>query len=333
MFSRREVLGLVSFSIILVLAGLVLLAFGGEILVRSASRIAVVLGVSPLVIGLTIVAYGTSAPELGVSLFASLEGNPAIAVTNVVGSNIFNVCFILGLCALISPLVVNLQLLKLDVPILIVTSVLAMIFCLDGQVSLYEGLTLTTGAIVYTYWLIQSSRNEGQAVKDEFAEAISPAGAEDRGKTLLSQSIFCLISLGVLLAGSKLLVQGATELAKVVGVSDRLIGLTIVAAGTSLPEVATSIMATIRGQRDIAVGNIIGSNIFNLMLILGLSSLFSDGGLSVSPSLISFDIPIMVAAVFLIFPLLWTSRKLVRWEGGILFLGYVGYGVALWVRG
>lgn len=315
-------------SSLFVILGLALLIGGGELLVRSASKIAIDLGLSPLVIGLTIVAYGTSAPELGVSLFAAIEGSPEIALSNVVGSNIFNIGFILGLCALISPLTVNLQLIKIDVPILIFISLLSYLFCLNGQLETSEGLVLFLGAALYTFWLIRASKKESTVIQKEFSENINP----NRNSKIFKEFLFVLIALGILVVGSRLLVIGAIDLAKLLGVSDTLIGLTIVAAGTSMPEVATSVMATIRGQKDIAIGNVIGSNIFNILLILGLSSGVSSG-LKVAPSILQFDLLFMVGIAIVCFPLLVTTRKLVRWEGAILIGGYIAYTVFLAYRG
>lgn len=315
-------------AIFYVLLGLGFLVLGGEFLVRSASNIALALGVSPLVIGLTVVAYGTSAPELGVSLFASLQGNPEIALSNVIGSNIFNIGFILGLCAMVAPLTVNMQLLKLDVPILVLITGLVYLFALDGQLSPIEGVALFAGAVIYTTWLVWASKKESKSVNEEFSDGLP---SKPRPK-ILKDIFLALGALAVLVGGSRFLVSGATDLAKLLGVSDALIGLTIVAAGTSMPEVATSVMATVRGQKDIAIGNIIGSNIFNILLILGLSSGITSG-LNVSQNILDFDMICMLALTALCYPLLVTAKKLVRWEGAVLFSAYIAYTVYLIYRG
>ncbi len=315
-------------SSIYIFIGLVLLAGGGELLVRSASKIALTFGVSPLVIGLTIVAFGTSAPELGVSLFAAINGNPEIALTNVVGSNIFNIGFILGLCAIISPLLVNLQLIKFDVPVMIIVSGLTYIFCKNDTLSQIEGLGLFAGTFIYSARLIRASKKERSDVIEEFAEATRPISV----KKIWPAYTLVFASIGILVVGSKLLVSGATNVATHLGVSSTLIGLTIVAAGTSLPEVATSIMATLRGQTDIAIGNVIGSNIFNLLLVLGLSSGINSG-LRVDASLIKFDLLVMVGMAILSFPFLVTAKRLVRWEGLVLFAAYIAYTFYLIQRG
>lgn len=315
-------------SFLYLFSGLVLLVLAGELLIRSASTIAAAVGISPLVIGLTIVAFGTSAPELVVSIFAALQGSPEIALANVIGSNIFNIGFILGICALISPLVVNIQLLKLDVPILIIASGLAYAFCYDGQLSTAEGFILCLGVVLYTFWLLSASKKESQQVHTEFSEIVKP-----KAKIKLPYYFFLLtVSLGVLVGGSKLFIEGAISIAKQLGLSDTFIGLTIVAAGTSLPEVATSVMATIRGHKDIAIGNVIGSNIFNILFILGVSAGISSG-LNVNENIIKFDFLFMLAISLLCLPLVMTSKKLVRWEGALLLSGYIVYTLLLVQRG
>lgn len=319
-------------SILVIILGLVFLVLGGELLVRSASKIALKLGISPLIIGLTIVSLGTSAPELGVSLFAAFDGNPEIALSNVVGSNIFNLGFILGLCAILSPLVVNLQLIRLDVPILIAATIMTYVFSLDGQISQYEGGTLFAGALAYTAWLVRASTSEATLVKTEFNKVHDNDLTFLPKDSILLHSLFVILSVAVLVGGSRLLVTGAVNIATFLGVSSTLIGLTIVAIGTSLPEVATSVMATLKGQSDMAVGNVIGSNIFNIMLILGLSSAVNSG-LTVERTITQFDLPFMIGLSLLCYPFLVTARKLVRWEGLLLFGGYAVYTFILINRG
>ena len=307
-------------DIFFVLGGLILLTVGGELLVRCSSRIASAYGISPLVVGLTIVALGTSAPELGVSLFAALQGKPEIALTNVVGSNIFNIGFILGLCALVSPLVVQLKLLKFDIPIMILASIAVYFFCRDLNFVQIEGIVLVVCAAIYLYWIVRAAKKEPKNISDNIELAESKTKRSPLGWNL----IYMIISLGVLVVGSRLLVSGAEGIAKAFGVSESLIGLTIVAAGTSLPEVATSVMATLRGQTDIAVGNVIGSNILNIFLILGVSAGLNTS-LAVPEALVNFDLVVMIGVAFICYPLLVTSRKLVRWEGALLLAGYAGY--------
>lgn len=305
--------------------GLTLLVLGGEFVVRGASNLAKSFGVSQLVVGLTVVAFGTSAPELGVSLMASLKGNADIAVANVIGSNIFNTAFILGFCAIVTPLTVHLQLLKKDIPIFIIASIITFLFSLDGKISFWEGSFLLLSVVGYTFWLIQVSRAEVNA-NDEILKDKS------NFKERLVHLLLVAGGIIILVYGSKFLVEGASDLALRAGVSESVIGLTLVAAGTSFPELVSSLMATLRGKTDIAIGNVIGSGIFNLLFILGGSSLFTPEGLNVSQNLLSFDFPVMLALAILSYPLLITGKKLARWEGGILLVGYIGYTILLFTR-
>jgi cation:H+ antiporter len=307
-------------TLLLLVVGLVLLVAGAEALVRGASRLAAMVGMSPLVIGLTVVAYGTSAPELAVSVNAGLAGQSSIALGNVVGSNIFNVLFILGTSALIAPLVVHQQLVRVDVPILIGLSVLLWLLMLDGVVGQLDGALLVTGALAYTGFAIHLGRREAAAIQAEYADAV---GRPPR-LTLASlglQGLWIAAGLGLLVLGAHWLVEGAVTLARALGVSDLVIGLTVIAAGTSLPEVATSIMATVRGHRDLAVGNVIGSNIFNLLAIVGVASLVTPGGLLGSPSLLALDLPVMTAVAAACLPIFLTGHVIERWEGAV-FVGY-----------
>jgi cation:H+ antiporter len=303
------------------IAGLVLLVAGAEALVRGASKIAAAVGISPLVIGLTIVAFGTSSPELAVSLSSAFNGQADIALGNVVGSNIFNVLFILGVSALIIPLVVAQQLVRLDVPIMIGASLLVLLFGWDGTIAKWEGVILVAIGIWYTVFLIRQSRKEKtkQVLEDyqaEFGEDNNPK--DDR--TWL-QIILVVVGLVLLVLGSRFLVDSAVAIAQSLGVSELVIGLTIIAAGTSLPEVATSVLASIRMQEDIAVGNVIGSNIFNILFILGLTAVISPGGVPVNPAAMSLDVPFMVAVAVACLPLFFTGYRIDRWEG-FVFLGY-----------
>ena len=308
-------------TILILIAGLVLLVAGAEVLVKGASRIAFMFGLSPLVIGLTIVAYGTSSPELMVSIQSSLAGQPDIALGNVVGSNIFNVLLILGISALITPLVVAQQLIRLDVPILIGVSCLTLMFGLDGKISRVDGTIFLIGIILYTtFLLIQSRKEHNPEVTEEYEREYG--GSTARSPQQIAINIgFVVLGLGLLVLGSKFLVDSSIAIARSFGVSELVIGLTLVAAGTSLPELATSVVASIRGERDIAVGNVIGSNIFNILAVLGGSSLFSADGLTVSASALRFDIPVMIAVAVICLPVFITGQLIARWEG-LLFLSY-----------
>jgi cation:H+ antiporter len=311
-------------TLILFVVGLGLLIVGAEALVRGASKLAAAAGISPLVIGLTIVAFGTSSPEMAVSVSSALQGQADVAVGNVVGSNIFNVLFILGIAALIAPLVVSKQLIRFDVPLMIGISIIAIIFGSDGSISRIEGILLFAGIIAYTVFLIYQSRKENKAKAaaakaDEFDNEYSdkPKNSLDYLKNIA----FIIIGLGLLVQGSRWLVDGAIAIARTLGVDDVVIGLTIVAAGTSLPEVAASVIASIKGERDIAVGNVVGSNIFNILSVMGLSAIVAPNGLPVAPSIENFDMPIMIAVAFACIPIFFTGWTIARWEGAV-FLGY-----------
>jgi cation:H+ antiporter len=305
------------------MAGLALLVAGAELLVRGASRLAMSMGISPLVIGLTVVAFGTSSPELAVSLQASLHGQSDIALGNVVGSNIFNVLFILGLSALVAPLVVSQQLVRLDVPIMVIASVALWLMALNGVVGRGEGLVLFTGVIAYTVFLLHISRKESAAVRAQYEAAFGEKGS--RLRNTVSDAVFVVVGLILLVLGSELLVDGAVALAVALGVSQLIIGLTVVAAGTSMPELATSLLASVRGERDIAVGNIVGSNIFNILAILGLSSLVHGTGVEAASAALSFDIPVMTAVAIACLPIFFSGHVITRWEGLLFVLYYAAY--------
>jgi cation:H+ antiporter len=294
--------------------GLVLLIGGAELLVRGASNLALALRVSPLVIGLTIVAYGTSAPELAVSVQSGIAGQGSLALGNVVGSNIFNVLLILGLSASIAPLVVSRQLVRADVPIMIGVAFIFGGMALDGSIGRLDGALLLVGAIGYSAYTLIQSRKEGTPQPD------ADMAAPPRSRWPL-QVALVLVGLGMLVVGSEWLVNGAVAFAQAFGVSELIIGLTIVAAGTSLPEVATSVLASLRGERDIAVGNVVGSNIFNLLSVMGLTALVSPAAIPVPDAALAFDIPVMLAALVACLPIFFTGYMIARWEG-LLFLGY-----------
>jgi cation:H+ antiporter len=304
---------------VLLLAGGLCLIAGAELLVRGASRIAAAAGISPLVIGLTVVAFGTSAPEFAVTAGAAWSGQADLALGNVVGSNIFNILFILGLSALVAPLVVSQQLVRLDVPLVIGVSFLAAGLSLDGRIGRLDGLVLFSGILVYTGFLIGRSRRESgatQAADGEISGRAAPPSWLPSGG---------LVAAGLLMlaVGARWLVSGAVAAAQALGVSELVIGLTIVAAGTSLPEVATSVLASLRGERDIAVGNIVGSNLFNLLGVLGLGGLVAPAGIPVSAGALTFDIPVMIATAIVALPMAFTGGRIARWEGALL-LGFYG---------
>jgi cation:H+ antiporter len=297
------------------IGGLALLLVGAELLVGAAARVAVALGIPPLIVGLTVVAFGTSAPELAVSLRAALDSSAELAVGNVVGSNIFNVLFILGVSALVAPLAVPPQLVRLDVPVMIGVALLAYVWSVDGTLGSGEGALLVAGLIAYVLVLVRFARVDGTA-----------GPAIERGTARAGRDALLLVAgLLLLTAGARLLVDGAVAVATALGVGQAVIGVTIVAAGTSLPEVATSVLAARRGQREIALGNIVGSNIFNVLSVLGLSALLAPAGVPVSKELLSTSFPVMLGVSAALLPVCASRSSIARWEGIVFFVGYVGF--------
>ncbi|PZP80820.1 MAG: sodium:calcium antiporter [Ectopseudomonas oleovorans] len=311
-------------TFVYLIAGLVLLVAGAEVLVRGAAKLAAQFGIPPLIIGLTVVAFGTSAPETAVSVQAALDGSGDLAIGNVVGSNIDNVLLILGLTALIAPLIVSRQLIRLDVPIMIGASLLTFGLAWDGSLSRLDGALLFAGVLAYTGFLIYSARKDKGGDDDEFAKEF---GLDEAPKPYAWAINLGLIIAGLVLlvTGSNFLVEGAVTLARALGISELVIGLTVVAVGTSLPELATSILAAIKGERDIAVGNIVGSNIFNLLCVLGLASLVSPAAISVSPNALAFDFPVMIAVAVACLPIFFAGYRINRWEGLLFLAYYVAY--------
>lgn len=307
--------------ILKLIIGLAMLIGGAELLVKGASKIAAAVGISPLVIGLTVVAFGTSAPELVVSLTSVIQGKSGIGLGNVLGSNIFNILFVLGLASAITPLVVARQLIRLDVPMMILVSLAVFFFSWNGYVEWWEGLILVLTGIGYTAWIIRQSRKESKNIVLPGEEKL----AEVSKASPIIHILYIAIGLALLIFGSRFLVESAVFIATLLGVSDLIIGLTIIAVGTSLPEVATSILASIRGERDIAVGNVVGSNIFNIIFILGITATVSKDGIPVPTSALHFDIPVMIAVAIACLPIFFTGRKLDRWEGLVFFAYYVAY--------
>lgn len=302
--------------------GLTVLVVGADVLVRGASRLAVSFGVSPLVVGLTVVAFGTSAPEMAVSVDAALSGSADLAIGNVVGSNICNVLLILGISALITPLLVDEQIIRQEIPIMIGVSALLVVMALDGHLGLVESIVLFALVIAYTVFLIVQSRRASKAVQEEFGTDL-PTSAWDRHWAV--QVGLIATGLVMLIVGADWLVEAAVAFARAFGVSDLVVGLTVVAVGTSMPEIATSIVAAMRGQRDIAVGNVVGSNIFNILAVLGASGIASGTGLPVSEAARNFDLWVMLAVAFACLPIMITGREIARWEGGVFLAYYAAY--------
>jgi cation:H+ antiporter len=314
-------------SLVFFVLGLIALVAGASLMVRGAAKLAVSFGISPLVVGLTVVAFGTSAPETAVSVGAVLQGKGDIAVGNVVGSNIFNVLLVLGASALIAPLVIHRQLVRQEVPIMIGASVILCVMALDGNIGRFDAALLAALFVAYTMFLVVQSRRAGNEPDDAALADLPAASRWDRHWAV--QVLLVVVGLVMLVVGADWLVDAAVEFARALGVSDLIIGLTIVAAGTSLPEVATSIVATIRGERDIAVGNVVGSCTFNILACLGISGLVAPGGLAVAAPLLSFDLWVMLAAAVACFPIFVTGREIARWEGTLFLLHYAAYAMFL----
>ena len=313
---------------VLWVVGLVVLIGGAELLVRGASRLALSVGLTPLVVGLTVVAFGTSAPELAVSIGAGRAGLDGLALGNVVGSNVFNVLFILGLTALIAPLVVARQLVRLDVPVMIGASVFVLVLASDGRLGTLDGALLAAGLVAYTGWLLRAGRRPDAEVS--LVDPTPDANAAPRPRARLALDVGLIAGgLGLLVLGSRWLVDGATGIAGALGVSDLIIGLTLVAAGTSMPELATSVVATLRGQRDLAIGNVVGSNVFNLFGILGVATLVTPDGLAVPAAILAFDVWVMLAVAVVCLPIFVSGLGIARWEGAVLLFGYLAYTATL----
>ncbi len=311
-------------DLILLVAGLGLLIVGGEALVRAASSLALKAGVTPLVIGLVVVSAATSAPEFAVTLDAVIGGEPGLAVGNVVGSNIVNVLFILGLSAVFLPLLIQKQIVRFDIPVMVALSFLVLLVSLDRSISRFEGALLFAGVIFHFIVSIRVGR-KATASNDETEKDQSSSAPL---KTWIA--IPLLVGAIALLAfGARLLVSGATNIATGLGVSGLIVGLTVVAVGTSLPELVTSLIAIRRGERDMAVGNIVGSNIFNIGFVLGLPAILVSGGIPIPSAAISVDIPIMIAAAVALLPITFTGFAIARWEGGLFVLVYIAYIVFL----
>ncbi|HMQ30536.1 MAG TPA: calcium/sodium antiporter [Chloroflexaceae bacterium] len=306
-------------TIVLFCAGIALLIWGADLLVGGASRLAAAAGVSPLLIGLTIVAIGTSAPELAVSVLAVFEDEADLTLGNVVGSNIANVLLVLGMAAVIAPLCVATRLLRREVPLMIGVSLLLWLLAMDGGVGRLDGLLLVLllGGFLAVTVLTRHA--------DDVPAEAAPARPTTSPRALTRNITLVIVGLGLLVLGAQWLVDGAVRFAEALGVSELVIGLTVVAVGTALPEIATSVLAGLRGERDIAVGNLVGSNIMNILGVLGISALVAPAGIPVPPSALDFDLPVMTAAAVACLPIFFTGRLVARWEGALFLAYYAAY--------
>lgn len=311
-------------------AGLVALYFGAEWLVRGASRLARAFGISALVVGLTVVAFGTSAPELIVSILAATAGQSDVAVGNVVGSNVANIALILGIAAMIQPMRVELALLGREMPIMIGTAIAIPLLGWDLLLGRLDATILLVAFVAYIWMAIALAKKERPEIEAEFEEFEASQRMEHGRESLWIDLGLVILGLAVLVGGARLLVTSAVFFARSWGVSELVIGLTIVAVGTSLPELATSVIAAVKKEADIAIGNVVGSNIFNVLLILGGTSAIHP--VSVNPILFRFEIPAMIALSVILVPFAWTRLRLERWEAGLFFAAYIAFNAILIIR-
>jgi cation:H+ antiporter len=305
-------------AIVYLLGGGAVLSLGAHLFVISSSHLARRLGISPVIIGLTVVAFGTSAPEMAVNVMAAVQGNTDIAMGNVVGSNIFNVAFILGICALIKPLIVSAQLIKIDIPIMVFVSALLWWFSQDLSISKWDGSIFLVGITLYTLLQIRLAV-KGKNSDEEFDKEFKDKGRPGMDTLNLLGGLFLLV------IGANFFVDGAVMGARILGWSEAVIGLTIIAAGTSMPEVATSVAATIKGERDIAIGNVVGSNIFNVLSVLGISAVVSPSEIPVNEHMAKVDTLVMIAVALICLPFCFIKKQIGRFLGFILFTSWIGY--------
>jgi len=305
----------------------VLLGIGGEMIVRSSSRLAVALGITPLVIGLTIVSIGTSLPELAVGVIAAWQGSGGLAVGNIAGTNMVNILFILGLSALIRPLPLAMRVLRLDLPVMVIAGGCMVVMAWDGMLGRQDGSVMILAAVLYTALLLKTVRRESRDIQAEFKEVYVGEAATRRrlARTWPYHGAVLVAGMALTILGADLLVDGAVGIARAVGLSEAIIGLTIVAIGTSAPELATTIIGTIRDERDVAVGNLLGSSIYNILVILGFTCVAAPGGLPVERALLTFDIPLMAAVAVLCVPVFLSDRCVSRTEGGMFVAAYLFY--------
>lgn len=325
-------------SVVTVVLGLVLLTAGAELVVRGGSRLATLAGVSPLVVGLTIVAVGTSAPELAIGIDSARQGVGDLALGNIAGTNIVNTLFVLGLTAFLAALPLHPRVPRIDLPVMVGAAALLLVMSLDGHLSVADGVVLIVGGVVYTVGVVRTSRREDPELGAEFEDLLE-GPEQERGPlprtsaVLGRQVVVVVVGLALIVLGADRLVSGAVSIATSLGVSDAFVGLTVVAIGTSAPELVTAVVASIRGERDIAVGNLFGSSVYNVLIILGLTIVASPGGLDVPPDLLRFDLPVMLAVSILCIPVFLTGHKVSRREGAMFLSLYAAYlGVVLWME-
>lgn len=318
-------------TIVLFVIGIPMLVIGAELLVRGASRIAAASGIPPLVVGLTVVALATSSPEMAISIGAAFKGGGDIALGNLVGSNTFNVLFILGLSAVITPLAVSRQLVRLDIPVVILASVVVILMSLDRTIGRLDGVILFSGIVAYITYAIWNGRRRARSRRSTRSPEAVRRLRYSRW-ALLQDLAWIAGGLALLVVGAEWLVGGAVDIASSLGVSELVVSLTIISAGTGLPEVATSVVASIRGQREIAVGNVVGSNLFNLLAVLGVTGIVAPEGIQVAEGLLTFDMPVMAVVAVASLSVFFTGYEIARWEGWVFLGYYVAYVTYLLLR-
>lgn len=312
-------------TVFLFIVGLVLLIGGAELFLKSVDKFGLAWSVSPVVMGLTVVAFATGAPELAISLHAAVDGKPDLVLGNILGSNIANILLILGVAGLIAPLKITQRIIRIDIPAVIASSILLFILAMDGQLTPLDGAIILAALFVYSYFIYRQIRKDRQLNKEILQDTSTELTEPVTGLFYLKYFSILLVGLVLIVFGSRMMVNSAVEIAGVLGISELIIGLTIVSIGTSLPEVATSVSAARRGDSDIAVANVMGSNLYNILLTLGLTIVIAPGVIDVSPDAIKLDLPIMVIVAIACLPLFWPGKVLGRPEAfGFLFY-YAAY--------
>jgi len=314
-------------AVIALLGGLVLLGVGAEGLVRGASRLAARLRVPPLLVGLTIVAYGTSAPETAVSAAGAVAGRGDLVLGNALGSNVFNGLAILGVAALVAPLAAQARIVRIDAPLVVAATLAVWVLAWDGTLGRPDGLLLIGAGLAYTALVVVAGRSAARHESDRATgeAATTPETHRTGGAGVAIDVLVLVLGLVLLVTGSRWLVDGAVTLARAAGLSDLVIGLTVVAAGTSLPELGTSVLAAVRGERDVALGNIVGSNLFNLLVVLGVGGTLAPDGLAVPAGVTTIDLPVALGVALVCVPLAFTGGRIARWEGAVLLGFYLAY--------
>ena len=310
---------------LLIVVGLVGLLAGAELLVRGGSALALRLGIAPIVIGLTVVSLGTSMPELAIGIDAARQGSPGLAVGNIVGTNLVNLLLVLGLSALIGPIVLATRTLRFDLPVMAGVSLLLLLLARDGTLGVLDALLLCVVGVGYTLGILRTSRREASSVKAEYAEEYAPPDAAGQARRPWLDVLMLVGGIAIIVVGAELLVDGAVDTAQSFGVSDAVIGLTVIAIGTSAPELVTTVVSTMRGDRDIALGNLLGSSVYNIAFILGITVLASPEVVQVPDEVLAADLLLMTGVALACVPVFMSGRRISRVEGGVFVAAYLGY--------